>query len=314
MAKKSAAITSKGCAESGTSKHQNLIDLLFEARQSAGWSMTTLAKRAEVSARAIHRLERGVGSSETLMKVMEALDFCLIGAGKGSTLHEQLKDTRQKKSLSIAKLSARTGLSRTTISQLEEGRGSVASLLRLMSVLAPRAKRPAPERAYWAGDKKGGRDLRFTPADFMMNIYEAFGEVDLDPCGNELSPVIAHRTFLLDKGDDGLRDAWLGKLAFVNPPFSELLTWLERAHDQWSRGNVETVVALVPVRTDSATFHGGLSEAADIFLLKGRVKFLDPGGKSQATPFSLMVLTLGATAKQKARYSELVEGRWFVAQ
>jgi hypothetical protein len=46
------------------------------------------------------------------------------------------------------------------------------------------------------------------------------------------------------------------------------------------------------------------------YLLQGRVRFLDIRGASQQTPFSLMVLTLGATSEQKDRYAELVPGFW----
>jgi len=144
----------------------------------------------------------------------------------------------------------------------------------------------------------------------MTGIYAAFGEIDLDPCAHRLCPVIAHRRILITEGSDGLVDDWSGRLAFVNPPFSALLKWLRRAHDQWQAGNVETVVCLVPVRTDSAWFHDTLSAVADIYLLQGRVRFLNAQGKGQHTPFSLMVLTLGETAEQKARYAALVPGFW----
>jgi len=144
----------------------------------------------------------------------------------------------------------------------------------------------------------------------MANIYVAFGEIDLDPCGHPLSPVIARRRILPSEGGDGLVYDWSGKVVFVNPPYSQLLRWLRRAHDQWLAGKVETVVCLVPVRTDSAWFHETLSADADIYLLQGRVRFLDMRGKSQQTPFSLMILTLGATPEQKHRYAELVPEFW----
>jgi hypothetical protein len=54
-----------------------------------------------------------------------------------------------------------------------------------------------------------------------------------------------------------------------------------------------------PVRTDSAWFHDTLSANADIFLLKGRVRLLDARGAAQQTPFSLMLLALGATTDRR---------------
>ncbi len=242
----------------------------------------------------------------TLIAAMTALDFRLTGLGAGKTLPEQLRSRRRERSFSLDQMALRTGL----IASLERGGGSVASLLRLMAVISPKTRRRLPERSYWGQGDKEDRDSRFTPPNFMASIYAAFGEVDLDPCAHQLSPVIAHRRIVLSEGGDGLVDGWSGRLAFVNPPFSALLKWLRRAHDQWKAGNVETVVCLVPVRTDSAWFHNILSAVADIYLLKGRVRFLNAQGKGQHTPFSLMLLTLGATSVQKAQYAELVPGFW----
>lgn len=289
---------------------QMLIEELRQARRSAGWSQKTLAKRIGVDPQAIRRLEKGIGLVPTLIAVMTALDFRLTGLGSGRTLPAQLRDARRKRSMSLDELALRTRLSRTTISNLERGGGSVRSLMRLMAVLAPRARRRAQERVYWGQGDKDDRDSRFTPPDFMEGIYAAFGDIDLDPCGHALSPVVAHRRILLSEGGDGLTETWAGRLVYINPPFSELLKWLQRAHGQWRAGMVETVVCLVPVRTDSPWFHDTLSDDADIYLLRGRVRFLDRRGQGQHTPFSLMVLTLGATADQKKRYAELVPGFW----
>lgn len=241
---------------------------------------------------------------------MAALDFRLTGLGPGATIGEQIQNRRLRKRWSLARLAELTGLSRTTIAQLERSGGSVASLLRLLAVLAPKVRRRAPERSFWGEGDKQDRDSRFTPMDFMAHIYDAFGPIDLDPCGHEISPVIAQRRILLCEGGDGLAEPWIGNLVYVNPPYSALLVWLRRAHDQWMVGNTKTVVCLVPVRTDSAWFHQVLSADADIYLVQGRVRFLDTNGKGQQTPFSVMLLTLGASQAQKSRFGELVRGYW----
>lgn len=287
-----------------------LLDELYSARCSSGLTRQVLGARVGVDAQTIKRLEAGVGTVRTLVTVMAALNFHLTGIGPGASLPEQLRNRRLKLSLSLDRMAQRTRLSRATVVALESGGGSVASLLRLLAVIAPKAGRRAPERSYWGQGDKVDRDSRFTPSEFMQPIYEAFGQVDTDPCAHLLSPVVAHRRILLVDGGDGLVDDWSGRLAYVNPPFSRLLTWLRRAHQQWQAGHVETVVCLVPVRTDSAWFHETLSGDASIYLLRGRVRFLDARGKGQQTPFSLMLLTLGATAEQKARYAARVSGFW----
>ena len=287
-----------------------LIEDLREARRSSGWTQRTLAARVSVSPQAIKRLEQGVGSVATLVAVMSALDFRLTGLGPGATMSEQIRRRRLKQGLALERLAERTGLSRTTIAGIERGGGSVASLVRLLAVLAPKVRRRAPERAFWGEGDKLDRDNRFTPAEFMGNIYEAFGAIDLDPCAHELSPVVARRRILLSEGADGLAEPWAGSVVYVNPPYSRLLVWLRRAHDQWRAGNAETVVCLAPVRTGSACFQEVLSADADIYFLRGQVRFLDTKGKGQHTPFSLMLLTLGAKPEQKARFANLVPGYW----
>lgn len=281
-----------------------------QARRAAGLSQQQLAERLGKTVQVIKRLEAGVGSVRTLLTVMATLEFRVSGLGSGSTLGEQLCDLRRKRALTLADLAYRSGLSRTTIAGLERGGGTVRSLQQLLAVLAPKARRRAPERVYWGKGDKLDRDSRFTPPEFMASIYDAFGEIDLDPCAHPDSPVVARRCLTGGQGGDGLADDWSGRLAFVNPPYSALLIWLRRAHEQWKLGTVETIVCLVPVRTDSAWFHDVLSADADIYLLRGRVRFLDLHGKTQSTPFSLMLLTLGATADQKARYADMVPGFW----
>ena len=161
-----------------------------------------------------------------MVAVMDALDFRLTGLGQGKPLPEQVRSRRLTRGLTLEAIAAKTGLSRTTIANVEHGGGTVASLVRLLAVLAPQARRRAPERVYWGQGDKDARDSRFTPPDFLANIHAAFGDIDLDPCAHLLSPVIARRRILLSEGGDGLRDAWSGRLAFVNPPLSEFLKWL----------------------------------------------------------------------------------------
>lgn len=287
-----------------------LVTSLIDARRSLGMSQRALAARVGVPTLRIKRLERGVGSATTLTAVMAALDFRLTGVSPGKDLAAQLRACRLRRGLTVVDVAARAKLSRTSVARLERGGGSVASLLRLLKIVAPQARRRAKERAYWGEGDKADRDVRFTPPEFLAKVHDAFGAIDLDPCGHALSPVMAKRRILLEEGGDGFVDDWSGGLAFVNPPFSEMQRWLKRAHDQWSRGNVDSVVCLVPARTDARWFHDTLRVDANIFFLQGRVPFADVRGKSQHTPFALMVVALGTSPEQRARWAKVAEGFW----
>jgi len=102
-----------------------LIDDVREARRLSGWTQRTLAARVGVSAQVIKRLEQSVGSVTKVVAVMAALDFRLTGLGLGNTVSAQTRHRRLKQGLSLERLAERTGLSCTTIAQLEKGAGSL---------------------------------------------------------------------------------------------------------------------------------------------------------------------------------------------
>jgi hypothetical protein len=157
-------------------------------------------------------------------------------------------------------------------------------------------------------------DNRFTPPFFIQAVEHSFGRIAFDPCWHPASAVRPLAYLDVRRGDDGLRDAWRGRLVFVNPPWSKQKLWVERAHHQWSKGNVKTVVCLVPAKTDTKLFHRVLSQDADVYFIEGRPHFFKEDGTSEATMVSAMVVMFGATAEQKKRFAERVPGSWWRPQ
>lgn len=291
----------------------NFIEELIKARDAEHRSVRNLAEMANVTPAAIRKLEDGKGPVATLVAVMKALPFQTTILAPASSFAEQLRKRREKIGLSLDVVAYRAGLPVATIVELEGGGGSIESLLGLLSVIAPKIKRRAPERAYWGAEKKAERDSRFSPPDFMRVVYQVFGPVSIDPCAHIASPVIAQRRFFLEQGDDGLTDPWSGRLAWVNPPYSGTLDWLRRAYEEWAAGHVETIVCLVPVRVDSPFLQDVVQPKTEIYFLRQRLKFGREGGKPQQTPHSLMLVIFGATARQKALLATLVRGFWAAA-
>ncbi|MGJ3628153.1 hypothetical protein AB5I41_16475 [Sphingomonas sp. MMS24-JH45] len=222
-----------------------------------------------------------------------------------------MRASRLRRGWTLEKAASRARMSRTTLASLERGGGSVASLLRLLTVLAPKARRRAMERTHWGEGHKADRDVRFTPAEFLAKINNSFGAIDLDPVVIWLTRWSRSVASCSRKAATGPSMVGPGGLAFVNPPFSRRCSWLKRAHQQWSCGNVGSIVCLVPARRIRAgstkTF---VTVEADIFLLLGRVRFADIRGKSQHTPFSLMLVAFGTSVEQRARWAEIAEGYW----
>ncbi len=107
-----------------------------------------------------------------------------------------------------------------------------------------------------------------------LNIYEKYmGRRYFDPC-----PV--------NPDFDGLIIDW-PELCFVNPPYSKIRLWLEKAISEVDKGNCEKAVFLVPARTDVRWFHDLVYNQYDIQFIKGRLKF---SGSSDNAPFPSMFI------------------------
>jgi hypothetical protein len=114
-----------------------------------------------------------------------------------------------------------------------------------------------------------------TSDDFLTppELVWAMGDFDLDPCGSQRQDVsIAARSYRFPE-DNGLLLPWHGSV-FVNPPFSELQSWVDRFI---LHGNG---VLLVPARVEVSWFWKLWHSCDAIFLSKGPIKYLCPEGKS----------------------------------
>lgn len=155
-------------------------------------------------------------------------------------------------------------------------------------------------------------DDRFTHPLVINAVEESFGLIDFDPCWHPASAVrpVAHLDFR--KGQDGLRDPWQGRVALVNPPWSAAKKFLERSYDQWKKGNVKTVICLIPSNTDTAFFHTVLKAEADVYFVMGRMRFFKEDGSPYTSAQAVMIVIFGATEQEKARFEARLPGSWWM--
>lgn len=123
----------------------------------------------------------------------------------------------------------------------------------------------------WTSDKWA------TPLEFVRQLEMEFGQFDLDPCCEEHTAKAS--TFYVE---DGLTRPWFGNV-FLNPPYSKPRPWLERAyvatHDEDA-----TVVALLPVRTDTRWFHEAVLGRAELRFIQGRIHWIGWAGTPIPSP------------------------------
>ena len=117
---------------------------------------------------------------------------------------------------------------------------------------------------------EGKSNTWFTP----KNIIGDLGVFDLDPCTMSFRPfdsAIKHYEF--DKGEDGLALPWHGKV-WLNPPYGKNTgVWLEKLHQH---GNG---IALVFTAFETRWGQEALKEADGVYLLSGRISFLNEDGE-----------------------------------
>jgi phage N-6-adenine-methyltransferase len=145
----------------------------------------------------------------------------------------------------------------------EDDLGSIASTAHLSS-----------EKDEWA-----------TPVDLFAELDAEF-HFTLDVCASD-GNAKCERYFTV--ADNALAQEWTG-VCWMNPPYSEMDRWLQKALDSSATG--ATVVCLVPSRTDVGWFWD-IARQGEIRFLRGRLSFVDDAGKTGPAPFPSCLVVFG---------------------
>lgn len=168
-------------------------------------------------------------------------------------------------------------------------------------------------RAALAATMSSDRPDWNTPTEILRLLHVGFPDgVDLDPCSNANSIVMAKRTYT--EADDGLAQPWdvpVGGLVYVNPPYGMALpVWAQKI--QQERGRLKTIVTLVPARTDTGWWRTLVEGAAYVVFIAGRLRFL---GAPASAPFpSALVVHYWDIAPPARRIKQAARelGHWVV--
>jgi len=126
-----------------------------------------------------------------------------------------------------------------------------------------------------------------SPRELVEPLNDAIDGFDLDPCsGAEQSP-FADATFT--ESDDGLSQDWFGDV-WVNPPYSEMADWTEKAAAEVKRGNVDSVVYLCKGDSSTEWWQAGAEQTAAICAIDHRLKF---GDGENSAPFASHIFVFG---------------------
>jgi site-specific DNA-methyltransferase (adenine-specific) len=137
---------------------------------------------------------------------------------------------------------------------------------------------------------------------WLFDILDGVYRFTLDPCSTHKNAKCQrHYT----REEDGLSLSWAGENVFMNPPYGkEIAGWVRKCFQESVSGGGRKV-ALLPARTDTRWFHDYVYGRAEIYFIKGRLKFGD--GKGSA-PFPSMIAVWGGSNDEYERAAALIKG------
>lgn len=131
---------------------------------------------------------------------------------------------------------------------------------------------------------------------------EAGGKFHLDVATISGNPTDARDYYAKDRGQDGLKSSWrfdseerLVHTIWINPPYSDITPWLEKAYETAREFPDIAIWMLIPANTDTVYGQYALRRASAICFLNKRVRHLRADGSPQGSPkFGSMVVGFGA--------------------
>ncbi len=241
----------------------------------------------------------------------------------GKTVGESLALLRQRQKISYRQLARITKVSPPTIAAIEANKMGnllpvelIAATLGAGLFLHPKGQ-PLP--FYSTAAVSSVFHAWTTPPELMKKLYPIVGGMfDLDPCSPTLdrkkAPVQARVYFTGQSAEsNGLLLPWFGSV-FVNPPYGrEQKLWIKKCFDEAITDRASLIIALIPARTDTAAWHNWIVGKADVFLLRGRLKFLASDNKGgEAAPFPSALIVWNANQAIRAAMKVVFSDSWHI--
>lgn len=118
-------------------------------------------------------------------------------------------------------------------------------------------------------DPLGLSDERSTPSELFDPLHKEF-HFTLDVCAMAENAKL-HNYFSLT--ENGLKQPWAGHRCFMNPPYSDIRSWLYKAREESLKGAL--VVAILPCDTSTKWFHEYFWNK-DLHDVRGKVRIRFP--------------------------------------
>jgi phage N-6-adenine-methyltransferase len=298
---------------------QSLGTSLKMARRDRGFTQGELAAKAGLHRNAVSAIEAGRGRFETLFLLADALGLEVTGRGlaRDGTLGERMQALRKRRRLSRRNAATLAGISVPAIESVEQtGTSHVVSIEALGHAIGAGLclRQKGTAFGFWESTAISSADDEwYTPPWLLDRLYRVIGgSFGLDPCSpvrrGPRTTVRARVRYVAQ--DDSLNLPWKAATVFVNPPYGrQLRAWVAKAHNEANTRRAGVVFGLVPARCDTGWWHSHVAEAADIWMLRGRLSF---GDGSKPAPFPSAIVAWSATDEHRKRMAVEFPDAWHV--
>lgn len=138
-----------------------------------------------------------------------------------------------------------------------------------------------------SSDEHPQSDEKATPPAFFAPLAEAVDGFDVDPAAGAESEPLADVTYTIE--DNGLTEDWFGTI-WLNPPYSNMIPWVQKIIAEMSTDRVETVLLLCKGDSSTNWWQKAAQEAALISAVDHRLQF---EGTDYSAPFPVHLMVFG---------------------
>ena len=136
-------------------------------------------------------------------------------------------------------------------------------------------------------EKSSKTDVHPTPDKITDFLYQFF-EIDLDPCSDMGKNIKAKKHYTIE--DNGLEQTWQGNV-FINPPFSEVAQWSQKAITDYQSGNITELIFLSKFDARVGWFKPLMNTAPMFCVVEGYVSY--EGNDGDSATFSTVLWYFG---------------------
>jgi len=124
-----------------------------------------------------------------------------------------------------------------------------------------------------------------TPKYLLEQIKKEFGKIDCDPCP------------LMYKEGNALFEDWKGDNVFINPPYSNVESFLNKGLVELKKGNCKRLIFLIIPRTSTKYWNKFVMKyAKEIYFISHRLKF---GESKSCAPFPSVIVVFEDLKKKE---------------